>query len=144
MDLFYSSVTSFCFVLMGLWWNVVQARREDWLEHPRLRAPARAVYMSFLMPGVMSLGAQLGGDAKIVWRIVFTAAAVFGAISNVSFIRAFPGSRSLGWFRRHHWLAVVLYALIGVFGAFPELVAWTGLNPFRSEASCFRRSCSSA
>jgi hypothetical protein len=131
MDLFYSSVTSFCFVLMGLWWNVVQARREEWLEHPRLRAPARAVYMAFLIPGAMSLGAQLGGDIKIVWRIVFIAAAVFGAFSTVMFIRAFPGSSSLGWFRRHYWLAVLMYALIGVFGAFPEWAAWTGLKPLQ-------------
>lgn len=133
MEAFYSSVTSFCFVLMGLWWNVVQAKREEWLEHPRLRTPARAVYMAFLMPGAMSLGAQLGGEVRIVWRIVFVTAAIFGAYSNVAFIRAFASSRNLGWFRRHYWLVVVVYALIGVFGTFPELAAFTGLKPLQVE-----------
>jgi hypothetical protein len=133
VELFYSSVTSFCFVLMGLWWNVVQARREEWMEHPQLRAPARAVYMAFLIPGAMSLGAQLGGDARIVWRLVFVAASVVGAYSNLAFLRAHPVSRNLGWVRRHYWLVVLLYGLIGLFGTFPELAGFTGLKPLQVE-----------
>ena len=72
-DAFYSIVSGICFALTGLWWTVVESRK-DWIKDPQLRSLAGGVYASFLVPGVMSLGAQIGGDNKLVWRSVFVVA----------------------------------------------------------------------
>ena len=135
MEAFYSSVTSFCFVLMGLWWNVAQARNDEWGQDPKARSLAGGVYMSFLLPGLMSLAAQLAGEARILWRLVFILAAMLGAITAYGFLRATRSQvvGSGGWVRRHYWVVVLLYALVAVFGAVPELAGGLGLKPLQVE-----------
>jgi hypothetical protein len=62
-------VAGTCFALVGLWLGVVQFNK-DWLQDAQQRALA-GVYLSFLIPGVMSLIAQAGGENKLIWRATF-------------------------------------------------------------------------
>jgi hypothetical protein len=56
-DSFYAIFTGICFALTGLWWNVVEARK-DWLTDSIIQRLTGGVYASFLIPGVMSLGGK--------------------------------------------------------------------------------------
>jgi hypothetical protein len=132
-DAFYSIVSGICFALTGLWWTVVESRK-DWIKDPQLRSLAGGVYASFLIPGVMSLGAQIGGDNKLVWRAVFVVAALLGMFFTfrlLSRIRRLPDP---GFFARSRWVVIVIYVLVLVLGLFPELASATGLKPIQVEA----------
>jgi hypothetical protein len=61
LDSFYAIVPGTCFALVGLWWGVVQFNK-GWLKHDKTRALAGGIYLSFLIPGVMSLIAQVSGE----------------------------------------------------------------------------------
>ena len=74
MDAFYQTVAGFCFTLLGLWWAVVQFRHAEWMRDLYQRRAAYSVHLSFLVPGIMSLGAMIAGDVKILWRLVFIVA----------------------------------------------------------------------
>ena len=133
MDTFYQTVTTFCFTLLGLWWGVLQLRHDEWTTDPQRRRLAHSVYLSFLIPGVMSLGSQLAADARWVWQLVFLVAAVFGFLSTLFFIRTTVGDAAPSLMRRARWLVLVLYALVAVFAAFPEWAAVSGLKPLQVE-----------
>ena len=47
---------------------------KGWLKHDETRALAGGVYPSFLIPGVMSLIAQVSGENKFIWRTTFVIA----------------------------------------------------------------------
>ena len=83
MDAFYQTVAAFCFTLLGLWWAVVQFRHAEWMNNLRQRRAAYSVHLSFLVPGIMSLGAMIAGDVKILWRLVFIVACGFGILAMI-------------------------------------------------------------
>jgi hypothetical protein len=132
MESFYATVTSFNFVLMGLWWSVVQSRKE-WLENPEQRSLSRAVYLGFLVPGVMSLAAQLGQDTKILWQMAFFIAALSGGFTTMQFLQVVPASSEAGWFRRNQWVVIGVYALVAMFALRPDLAFIVGLQPLQVE-----------
>lgn len=133
LDSFYSIVSGICFALTGLWWTVVEGRKE-WVNNARLRGLAGGVYASFLIPGVMSLGAQIGGDNKLVWRAVFGISALLGIIFTTRLLAQIRKSGSSGFFARTRWLVILIYLLVLIFGIFPELTAPSGLKPLQIEA----------
>jgi hypothetical protein len=133
MDSFYATVTSFNFVLMGLWWGVVQARRKEWSREPRLRSLSTGVYQSFLIPGVMSLAAQLGQDSKLLWQLAFFVAAASGGVITTMFLLATEHADNPGWFRRNQWMVLTAYTLIALFAVFPDLSFVIGLKPLQLE-----------
>jgi hypothetical protein len=133
MDAFYEILSGICFALTGLWWTVVEGRK-DWLADPELRGLAGGVYASFLIPGVMALGAQIGGDNKLVWRAVFAIAALLGMFFTTRLAARIQKTASIGFFTRSRWIVFLLYVLVLVFGVFPELAAPTGLKPIQVEA----------
>jgi hypothetical protein len=133
VDSFYQIVSGICFALTGLWWTVVEGRK-DWITNQKMRGLAGGVYASFLIPGVMSLGAQIGGDNKIVWRSVFAVAAVVGMFFTIRLLSHILKSGQAGFFARSRWLVVLIYALVLVLSLFPELVAFSGLKPIQLEA----------
>lgn len=133
LESFYSILSGICFGLIGLWWNVVD-KRPDWLTNPNLRRLAGAVYASFLIPGVMALGAQIGGDNKLVWRSVFVLAALLGIYYNVRLLAQLRKSKQSGFPVRTRWLVILTYVVVLVLGAFPELANPTGLKPIQVEA----------
>ncbi len=130
---FYSIVAGTCFTLVGLWWNVVQSHRE-WFDDETTRSLAGGVYSSFLIPGLMALGAQVGGTSQLIWQVVFVLAAGVGMWTTTKLIMKTRELKSVGLFRQNHWAVVVLYALVVIFGITPGLgTALTGLIPLQVE-----------
>lgn len=128
---FYAVVAVTCFALAGLWWNVVNGKPQ-WRERPELRRLSAGVYQSFLVPGLMSFGAQLAGTQAAIWRSVFVIAALAGGACTVQLIRLTPVS-GRGMFGRHRWVVVVLYVVIAVVGLFPDLAREIELQPLQAE-----------
>jgi len=119
LDSFYGIVSGTCFALVVLWWGVMQFNK-DWLQKDETRALAGGTYLSFLIPGVMSLIAQASGDNKIIWRVTFISAAALGMYFTARLIMKTRAVTSpIGPFRRHRWIVNVLYLLVLVFGAAP-------------------------
>ena len=133
VESFYALLSGVCFALTGLWWTVVEGRK-DWLKDNDMRTLAGGVYASFLIPGVMSLGAQIGGENKLVWRSVFVIAALLGMFFTTKLLARIGKSNKAGFFARSRWLVVLLYAVVLVLGLFPQLAAPTGLTTIQVEA----------
>ena len=74
---FYAVTAATCFTLVGLWWSVVKDHRE-WLADEATKRMAGGVYASFLIPALMSMGAQIGSEGTIIWNLVFIIAGVAG------------------------------------------------------------------
>lgn len=135
MDLttFYAVVAGTCFTLVGLWWNVVE-RRPDWLADPDLRQLVGGVYLSFLLPALMSLFAQIDPSEPLIWRTTFVAASSIGAYSTLRLIQVDRQVSTPGPLRRHRWLVALLYGLVVVLGVVPELADLVGLSPPQAAA----------
>ena len=118
---FYALFSATCFTLLGLWWAVVQ-RHEEWLRDPAQRAVVGGVYLSFLLPALMGLFAQVGGtETPAIWRVSFVAIAVVGGVSTFRLLRRSRARPALqGPLMRHQWTVVVVYALVAVIGAAPD------------------------
>jgi hypothetical protein len=134
LDSFYAIVSGTCFALVGLWWGVVQFNK-GWLKNDETRALAGGIYLSFLIPGVMSLIAQVSGDNKLIWRATFVIAAALGMYFTAKLIWKTRNSTGpIGPFRRYRWIVIVLYLLVLIFGAAPELAAPLNLLPLQVES----------
>lgn len=129
---FYSLMAITCFTLVGLWWTVVE-RRPKWKADPRNRKLAGGVYLSFLLPGLMSTFAQVDAGNPLIWRTSFTVAAVVGAVNTFPLLRLDAGPRR-GPFRKFRWLVIVLYALILLVAVFPALLAEIGVTALQTAA----------
>jgi hypothetical protein len=83
---------------------------------------AYSVHLAFLIPGVMSLGAQTAGDVKIIWRLVFIVAGLLGIAATIFLILATSQGGPRGWYSRYgRWFAVALYAVVVLFALVPML-----------------------
>lgn len=72
---------------------------------------------SFLIPGVMSLIAQVSGENKFIWRATFVIAAALGMYFTARLImKTRTSTKPAGPFRRYRWIVIVLYLLILIFG----------------------------
>src|SRR6186997_1736195 len=80
---FYATTSAVSFTLLGFWWVVVQFRHEEMTQEPGRRRLAFVVSLHFILPGLMSLGALLTGDAPIIWRLTFGLAGVAGMVAVV-------------------------------------------------------------
>ena len=80
---FYATTSAVSFTLLGFWWVVVQFRHDEMTGDPGRRRLAFVVSLHFILPGLMSLGALLTGDAPIVWRLTFGTAGIAGMIAVV-------------------------------------------------------------
>jgi len=74
---FYGVVSAINFTLLGLWWVAVKDRVHDAAFSARV---AYLVSLQFVVPGTVSLLAQVAPDVAIVWRSAFAVAGVIGAI----------------------------------------------------------------
>lgn len=134
MDLsaFYSLMAVTCFTLVGLWWTVIE-RHPEWKADRVRRRLAGGVYLSFLLPGLMSTFAQVDAGNPLIWRSSFTIAAVVGAANTVQLLGADSGERR-GLFRRFRWVAVVIYAVIALLGVFPAVASGLGATALQAAA----------
>ena len=124
---FYAFMAGICFTLVGLWWNVVQSKPQ-WKKDENLRELASGVYLSFLIPGLMSMAAQVGIENPILWQLSFVIASILGIIytSKISAKTrsAIPGAR----FHSKRWGINLLYGLILFFAVFPGLSQFLGIK----------------
>lgn len=131
---FYALFSTTCFTLTGLWWNVVRSRR-DWTSNPAMRRTIGGIYLSFLLPALMGLFAQVGGtESPLVWRLSFVVIAIVGGISMVRLISQARGDGTRASIRWAQIGIVVIYAAMAVIGVAPQLVAPLGLTGIQIEA----------
>ena len=129
---FYSLMAVTCFTLVGLWWTVVE-RHPEWKADRRRRKLAGGVYLSFLLPGLMSTFAQVDAGNPLIWRSSFTVAAVVGMVNTVQLLGVDTNPRR-GPFRRFRWLVAVVYAAVAVLGLFPGIAIALGGTPLQAAA----------
>lgn len=129
---FYGFTAATCFTLVGLWWTVVKDK-VDWFKDETMRRMAGGVYASFLIPALMSLGAQLGGDNGLFWQLVFIVAAFAGIISSRRLIKHTKSMSANGPFSKKRWIIPLLYTAMLFFALFPGLAFFFGLQPLQLE-----------
>ncbi len=130
---FYALFSATCFALLGFWWQLLQGN-PTWLRDPGTRSAVGGVYLSFLLPALMGLFAQVGGTGTTtVWRISFVVIAVVGVVTT---LRALPHSRRSDVDDAlTRTAALVIYALVAVVGVFPELGQVLDLTGIQVEAT---------
>jgi hypothetical protein len=134
INTFYAITAATCFTLVGLWWSVVKSKPE-WLANETTRRLAGGVYASFLIPALMSLGAQIGGTkTPILWQAVFIIAAGAGIVFSSRLIRVTRAANPKGAFSRNFWVVPMLYGLVLFFAIFPGIPRAFGLLPLQLEA----------
>jgi hypothetical protein len=132
-NLFYAVTAATCFTLVGLWWSVVKSKPE-WMKNEATRRLAGGVYASFLIPALMSLGAQIGGSTPVLWRVIFIIAAGAGITFSSRLIQLTREAHPKGAFSKNSWSVPLLYGLVLVFALFPGLARVVGLAPLQMEA----------
>lgn len=133
INTFYAVTAATCFTLVGLWWSVVKSKPE-WLASEATRRLAGGVYASFLIPGLMSLGAQIGGTTPAIWQAVFIVAAGAGIVFSSRLIRVTRAANPRGAFSKNSWAVPTLYGLTLFFAIFPGLARAVGFLPLQLEA----------
>jgi hypothetical protein len=134
---FYGVVSAINFTLLGLWWVSVK----DWVDLVGGTASARRtgylVSLQFVIPGTVSLLAQVAPDVALVWRTAF---AVAGAVGAVGVLMLAAELRRVSGARIAPALFVVagvpLYLAVAVVAAVPALsTAFPGdFTPIQIEA----------
>jgi hypothetical protein len=124
MDLstFYSIVSAINFTLLGLWWVAVKERSDIGGTDARRRRMAYLVSLSFVIPGTVSLLAQVAPDEPVLWRTSFTLAGVAGAVGIALLgqsLRDLTGETLL--VRVLWWVAVPMYVLVALVAAVPGI-----------------------
>src|SRR5512144_473677 len=117
---FYAVMAATCFTLVGLWWSVVKDKSE-WLKNEASRRLAGGVYASFLIPALMSLGAQIGGANHFIWQTVFVVASVAGILFSSRLIQLTRAANPNGAFSKNSWAVPLLYGTVLLFALFPNL-----------------------
>jgi len=130
---FYALTSATCLGLAGLWWSVVQNKPGRYTDETKKRLVG-GVYASFLIPGRMSLAAQIGVDSALIWRVVFVIGAGFGFSYSSKLIKLTRESNQTGAFSRNNWIVPALYALVLFFAIFAGLAQHAGLQPLQLEA----------
>jgi hypothetical protein len=129
---FYALFSATCFTLVGLWWTVIHDR-PGWMRDESMRRAVGGVYLSFLLPAVMGLFAQVGGaETPMVWRVSFVVVAVIGALSTLSLLARSRDQGASAVVSRIG--AVVLYVVIAIIGVAPEIAKPFDLTPVQAEA----------
>ena len=130
---FYAVTSATCFGLVGLWWSVVKDKPE-WFADEAKKRLAGGVYASFLIPGVMSLAAQIGVESSLIWRGVFLIAAIAGITFSSKLINLTRETNPKGAFSRNSWVVPVRYGLVLFFAVFSGLARYLGLQALQLEA----------
>jgi hypothetical protein len=120
---FYATTSAVSFTLLGFWWVVVQFRHDEMTGDPGRRRLAFVVSLHFILPGLMSLGALLTGDAPIVWRLTFGTAGIAGMVAVVIASRGVTDpTGAIAAVGRFEWLALPLYAILTLVAFRPEFI----------------------
>ena len=134
---FYATTSAVSFTLLGFWWVVVQFRHEQMTREAGWRRLAFVVSLHFILPGLMSLGALLTGDAPIIWRLTFGLAGIAGMVAVVTASRGIiEPTGAIVTIGRYEWISLPLYAVLTVVAIRPESVQeLVGLAPLQVEGA---------
>jgi hypothetical protein len=135
-DVFYQSVSTASFTLLGLWLVVVQAR-DEWRFAVARRRMAYIVSLHFLLPGAMSVLALAAPEQAIVWRASFAIAGALGvvgvALISQTLRQDADAPRIVRWLQ---WVVLPIYVVITALAIAPGIVEaiGLGLTPLQTEA----------
>ena len=133
LSTFYAVLAGTSFTLVGLYWSAVDRRREL-LAAAETRRIVGGIYLSFLLPGLMGLFAEIAPESGSLWRTTFGLAALLGMWSTYRLVQVDRAMGTRGPFQRNRWLVGVLYAIVLVVGAAPEAVEPLGLSGLQAAA----------
>lgn len=134
LETFYATSAQICFALLGLWWVVVQFKYDAFMRDASRRRTAYNISLYFVLPGAMSLFSLLASEVTVLWRIAFAVAGAIGAVETVQMMRQPPSAGSPAFARPARWLALIVYILIVIFAAAPEILRMFGITPLLVEA----------
>jgi hypothetical protein len=130
---FYALFSATCFTLLGLWWNVLQLN-SAWIGVEEERRAVGGVYLTFLLPALMGLFAQVGGtETPMIWRVSFVGVAIVGCISTLRLIRVLRTSSDKQP-RAKYFATLAIYVLVALIGAYPEVAKNFDVAPIQAEA----------
>ena len=132
INTFYAVTAATCFTLVGLWWSVVKDN-PAWFKDEATKRLAGGVYASFLIPALMSMGAQVSGEGTIIWNLVFIVAGVAGIRYTTQLIQKTKAAEANGPFSRNRWALPLLYGIVIFFAVFPRLAGIVGLKALQVE-----------
>ncbi len=117
---FYALFSATCFTLLGLWWNVLQLN-PAWVGVDDERRAVGGVYLTFLLPALMGLFAQVGGtETPAIWRVSFVGVAIVGCISTLRMLRVLR-TASDQQPRAKYFATLAIYVSVAIIGAYPEI-----------------------
>jgi hypothetical protein len=82
----------------------------------------------------MSLGAQIGGENKLVWRAIFTVTSVIAIVSLLRLIAVTSDGKTPGKMHSMRWLLVLIYAVVLVVALLPDLTKPLNLSALQVES----------
>ena len=132
INTFYAVTAATCFTLVGLWWSVVKDHPE-WLNDEATKHLAGGVYASFLIPALMSMGAQVGGEKSIIWNLVFIVAGAVGIRNTTQLIQKTKSAEANGPFSKNRWALPLLYGIVIFFAIFPDIAGIVNLKALQVE-----------
>jgi hypothetical protein len=133
---FYGVVSAINFTLLGLWWVAVKDRAGFEGDHGLSHRTAYLVSLQFVIPGTVSLLAQVAPDVPLVWRAAFAVAGIVGAVGSATLAAELRRTSDLR-VAPALFLAfgVPLYALVAIVAVVPLPTALdVGLSPIQVEA----------
>jgi hypothetical protein len=118
---FYAAVAGINFTLLGLWWVAVTERRQLREGGPRVRRMAYTVSLQFLIPGSLSLLAQVAPEVPAFWRTAFALAGVLGVVSILMLSPEVARENEMNrrGARLLRWGAIPVYLLVAVVAVVP-------------------------
>jgi hypothetical protein len=135
-DVFYTTVSTASFTLLGLWLVVVQSRT-PWRFDPLRRRMAYVISLHFLLPGAMSVLALAAPDQSWVWRVSFAVAGAIGVGGVALIARVLREDsdcpRIVRWLQ---WVVLPVYVAVTLLAIAPGVVEalGLGLTPLQTEA----------
>jgi hypothetical protein len=133
---FYGVVSAINFTLLGLWWVAVKDRAGFQGDHGLSHRTAYLVSLQFVIPGTVSLLAQVAPDIPAVWRTAFSIAGLVGAVSIAMLAGELRRTSDLRLAPTLFWLVgVPLYVVVAVVAVVPvPSTLDIGLSPIQIEA----------
>lgn len=123
---FYGVVSAINFTLLGLWWVAVKDRSDLVGATASSRLTAYLVAQQFVIPGAVSLIAQVAPEVSAVWRTAFSVAGLLGAVGVMMLARELRRTSDAGFAPTlvaaagvPLYLAVALVAVLPLGGTLP-------------------------
>jgi hypothetical protein len=119
---FYSIVSAINFTLLGLWWVAIKERTDIRRRDAAGQRMAYLVSLGFVIPGTVSLLAQVAPGEPALWRASFGLAGLAGAIGLVMLGQELQATGGDTWVARLlQFVGAPLYVLVAIVAAIPGI-----------------------